>query len=322
MTMKSDPLTYGPVNSRRLGRSLGINIIPAKTCTLDCIYCQCGRTTRKTLRRQSFYPVPEIMAQVRAALGRTTVDCLTFSGEGEPTLNLDIGTLIRRLKKEFRLPVAVITNSTLLTRRQVQRDLLAADILVPSLDAADQRTFARIDRCHPRLRIEAIINALIQFRRRYRGQLWLEIMLVKGVNDSVEHVVKLRQTAWEIRPDKVHINTVTRPPAEKHALPMDYDDLCNIKLLFGPEAEIPPPPSTGKTAPRDRAPARTLPHTFPLEQSILNSLAGRPATAADLACGLNLPRTLISNALRRLLNEARITRQRFGRSYYYSPART
>jgi len=191
---------YGPVPSRRLGLSLGINITPFKTCTLDCVYCQCGRTTKKTLERRSFFPIENILAAVRSAVrpspltpNPTPPDFLTFSGEGEPTLNKDIGRIIRRLKREFSIPVAVITNSTLLIDPQVRRDLYAADLVVPSLDAADQRNFAKVDRGHRDLRVADIIEGLKLFRRYFRGKMWLEIMLVKGINDSVEHVVALRK---------------------------------------------------------------------------------------------------------------------------------
>ncbi|MEO0086111.1 MAG: radical SAM protein, partial [candidate division WOR-3 bacterium] len=166
--------TYGPVPSRRLGLSLGINIIPRKTCTLDCCYCQLGRTTTKTLRRQSFFPVNDILAQVRAAVRnsatgprKSRISFLTFSGEGEPTLNSDLGRLIRRLKQEFSIPVAVITNSTLITDPRVRHDLYAADLVVPSLDAADQRTFTKIDRGRRELQIADIIAGLKLFRRYY-----------------------------------------------------------------------------------------------------------------------------------------------------------
>ncbi|MEO0073730.1 MAG: radical SAM protein [candidate division WOR-3 bacterium] len=308
-------IVYGPVQSRRLGRSLGINIIPAKTCTLDCVYCQCGRTTCKTLARRSFYPPELIVERVRQALKGQRVDCLTFSGEGEPTLNRDIGRLIRRLKREFRIPVVVITNSTLLTRPQVRQDLLAADIVVPSLDAVDQRTFMKVNRGHPRLKIERIIAGLKRFRRKYKGRFWLEIMLVKGVNDAVEHVVRLRQVAWELRPDKVHLNTVVRPPAEPFALPMDEEDMQNIRLLFGGDAEICGVPAGRIRAGRGRAAVRDV------AERVLASLAGRPSTIEDLAVGLNLPRTLVANTLRWLVRSGRCRETRFGHRRYFTHCR-
>lgn len=304
-------LVYGPVLSRRLGRSLGINIIPAKTCTLDCVYCQCGRTTCKTLVRQSFYPMEQVIEKVRQAVKGQCVDCLTFSGEGEPTLNKEIGRLIRRLKREFGIPVAVITNSTLLMLPQVRRDLLSADIVVPSLDAADQRTFMRVNRGHRRLKIDRIITGMRRFRRTYRGRFWLEVMLVRGINDAVDHVVRLRQVAWDLRPDKIHLNTVVRPPAEPTALPMEKEDMQNIRLLFGGDAEICAIPARPARASRCRTTNQAV------TDQILASLAGRPSTVQDLSAGLNLPATLVANALRWLVRSGRCRKARFGSRLYF-----
>jgi wyosine [tRNA(Phe)-imidazoG37] synthetase (radical SAM superfamily) len=319
---RHSPFVYGPVPSRRLGLSLGINIVPAKTCTLDCVYCQCGRTTKKTLERKSFFPVEDILAEVRNAVRQSPIvnrgsppDFLTFSGEGEPTLNKDIGRLIRRLKNEYAIPVAVITNSTLMTEPQVRRDLYAADLVVPSLDAADQRTFARVDRCHRDLRIADIIEGLRLFRRHYRGKMWLEIMLVKGVNDSVEHVVALRKAAYEVRPDRVQLNTVVRPPAEKSAKPMSRDDLEQIQCLFGPNTDVvesSASPSVQAEIPKRRFRGRP-------DAAIAATVANRPVTRADLAAALGIAPNVLDPALRRLLHAKRIRQVDFWGKTFYEP---
>jgi wyosine [tRNA(Phe)-imidazoG37] synthetase (radical SAM superfamily) len=301
---------YGPVPSRRLGLSLGINIIPHKTCTLDCIYCQCGRTTNKTRQRRSFYPADEVVAQVRDAVRRSRPSYLTFSGEGEPTLNRDIGRLIRRLKAEFSIPVAVITNSTLMPDPQVRRDLYAADLVVPSLDAADQRTFARVDRCHQRLSVADIIEGLVQFRRYYRGRLWLEIMLVKDVNDSVEHLTKLRRAAERIRPDRIHLNTVVRPPAETWARPLSQDDLEQIRLLFGPDAEI-----ASSSVPCRRARRRGDP-----AQAVVALVSGRPVTEQDAARCVGFTPERLRPTLERLVRDGRIRRVAYQGKVYFEAA--
>jgi wyosine [tRNA(Phe)-imidazoG37] synthetase (radical SAM superfamily) len=313
---------YGPVPSRRLGLSLGINIIPFKTCTLDCVYCQCGRTTKKTLERRSFFPVDDILAAVRFAVRPsplaphpTPPDFLTFSGEGEPTLNRDIGRIIRRLKREFSIPVAVITNSTLMPDPQVRRDLYAADLVVPSLDAADQRNFAKVDRGHRDLRVADIIAGLKRFRRYYRGKMWLEIMLVKGVNDSVEHIVALRKAAWEIRPDRVQLNTVVRPPAEKSARPLSHEDLEQIRCLFGPNTDVverSASPSVQRQIPRHRFRGRP-------DAAIAATVAGRPVTRADLAGALGIAPGALDSALRRLLRAKRIRQVDFWGKTFYEP---
>lgn len=316
--MEHTAFVYGPVPSRRLGLSLGINIIPRKTCTLDCCYCQLGRTTCKTLRRRSFFPVADILAEVgsavrrAAAAGGPKISFLTFSGEGEPTLNSDIGRLIRRLKSGFSIPVAVITNSTLLTDPQVRRDLYAADLVVPSLDAADQRTFAKIDRGHRDLRIADIIAAIRTFRRYFRGQLWLEIMLVRGVNDSPGQLMKLRRAAWEIRPDLVHLNTVVRPPAEKWARPLPPDDLEQVKMLFGPDAEI-----AESALPPRRHRLKGDPET-----AIVATVSSRPVTLEDLIRSTGLPAARLRQLLARLVRRRRIRRVVFwGKVFYEATAR-
>ena len=310
--MTQHSFVYGPVPSRRLGRSLGINIIPFKTCTLDCFYCQCGKTTVKTIERCSFFPVRDILAAVRSAVRPSPPDFLTFSGEGEPTLNRDIGRIIRRLKREFSIPVAVITNSTLLTDPQVRRDLYAADLVIPSLDAADQHDFARVDRNHRDLSAKDIVEGLKRFRRGYRGRIWLEIMLVKGVNDSVEHVVALRKAAWEIKPDRVQLNTVVRPPAEKFARPMSHDDLEQIQCLFGPNTDIIGEVKAKGRRTKDKVPG--LP-----DEAIAATVQGRPVTKLDLVCSLGVAPREIEAALRRLLRVKRIRCVNYSGKAFYEP---
>jgi wyosine [tRNA(Phe)-imidazoG37] synthetase (radical SAM superfamily) len=308
--------TYGPVRSRRLGLSLGLNIIPRKTCPLDCIYCQCGRTTRKTVERQSFFPVRDVLAAVRKAVAERKTEFLTFSGEGEPTLNKDIGRIIRALKREYTIPVAVITNSAFLPDPEVRRDLHPADLVMPSLDAADQRTFARVDRCHRNLRVEDIIAGLVSFRRYYRGRLWLEIMLVKGVNDSVEHLVRLRKAVARIRPDRVQLNTVVRPPAEKSARPLSHDDLLQIQALFGPRTDIACAVSRASASVRSAVRHSTA---GPLNHSnaIVSLVRGRPVTESDISRSAGLPRSALRPLLTRLRRDGLIRPVRYwGRTFF------
>ncbi|MGQ9708182.1 MAG: radical SAM protein [bacterium] len=300
---------YGPVPSRRLGLSLGLNIIPKKTCTLNCIYCQCGRTTRMTITRQSFFPVEEIINQVRAAVKNRRIDYLTFSGEGEPTLNQDIGKIIRLLKKEFKKPVAVITNSTLLSYPRVRKNLYPADLVVPTLAAADQETFVHLNRPYPHLRIEEIISGLKKFRRFFRGKIWLEIMLVKNINDSPEHLMKLRRLAHEINPDRIQLNTVVRPPAERFAQPLTEDDLIQVQMLFGPESEIAQSP-----IPKQQKQFRGNP-----VQAILSVIENRPVTEQDLVHSLGIPEKRLKQILSALALKKRIKKIIYwGKVFYES----
>lgn len=231
---------FGPVLSRRLGRSLGVNIIPAKTCNFNCIYCQLGKTNRFSGGIKKYIDTEEFLAQLKSMLKKNkNIDSITFSGAGEPTLNSQIGVLIWQVKKITSTPVAVITNSSLLYKKYVQDALMAADIVVPSLDAVDAKIFKRINRPCRHSRVKKIINGLIKFSRRYKGKLWLEILLVKGVNDSAGHLKKMAKTAKLIKSDKIQLNTVLRPPAENFACPLSQKELKSINAkFFGGLAEV------------------------------------------------------------------------------------
>jgi len=185
---------FGPVPSRRLGFSLGIDIIPAKTCTLNCVYCQLGPTACPTLKRKPYVTTKTILAEITTVLkDNPAIDYLTFSGSGEPTLNSEIGKMIQKVKKITTIPVTVLTNGTLLYIPEVRRSLMDADVVLPSLDAASEPVFRRINRPHPNLNLELIIEGLRRFGKEYRGKIWLEVMLVKGVNDSDTELNKIRE---------------------------------------------------------------------------------------------------------------------------------
>ena len=230
---------FGPVPSRRLGLSLGVDPIPKKLCTLDCVYCEVRQTDLRALKRKEYIPARSIIAELQTALRELKeLDFVTFSGSGEPTLNSTLGELIHAVKLITRVPVAVITNGTLLYRDDVRRDLLEADVVLPSLDAATQPVFEQINRPHPQLKINTIIEGLKQFRTEYRGKIWLEILLVEGINDTETELAALREAINEIRPDKVQLNTVVRPPAESFAHPVNEERLREIQTYFGGTCEI------------------------------------------------------------------------------------
>jgi len=234
------PIIFGIVRSRRLGKSLGINIVPPKTCSLNCVYCQIGRTRKTSQKRQPYVSPEEVEKQVKRFLTKSKEhpDYLTLSGAGEPTLNSQIGKIIRRIKKAKNLPVAVITNATLLSQAAVRRQLKAADIVLPSLDAARQKTFERINRPCPGIKINEMIRGLRIFRKIYKGTIWLEIMLVRNVNDSKEDLRALKKVVSFLKPDRVQLNTVVRDPAEKFAKPLGTTELKRIKKFFGKSCEI------------------------------------------------------------------------------------
>lgn len=288
---------YGPVPSRRLGYSLGVDILPFKTCSLDCIYCQLGHTKRKTVRRQKYFDENIILAQIKDAIASgQRIDYITFSGSGEPTLNTALGNLIREIKKSTAIPVAILTNGTLLFRKSVREALFPADLVVPSLDAATQDIFERINRPHPSLKIEHIIGGLTKFRHEFGGKIWLEVLLVKGVNDSPTHLDALKTAISGINPDKIHLNTVVRPPAEKSAFPLSSHELSEIRQFFGKKAEV--------VAEFDKSQDR--PASQDLKAAILALVARRPVTLADMSQSLGKHQNELIKYCDFLLKEGRI----------------
>lgn len=230
---------YGPVTSRRLKRSLGIDIVPFKKCSFNCIYCQLGKSARTTIARSSFYPIEDILEEVSQAIKKhRNIDYLTFSGSGEPTLNKDIGFLIKSIKEITDIPVAVLTNTSLLNIKSVRDQLRSADVVAPSLDAADPKTYKRINRPYEGLELRKILSGLITFSREFKGQLWLEIMLIKGINDSIESLRGFKKLIKKIKPARVHLNTVVRLPAETYARPLSLAEMQLAKRIIGQKAEI------------------------------------------------------------------------------------
>jgi len=230
---------FGPVPSRRLGLSLGVDIVPLKVCTLDCIYCQIGRTTEKTIERKEYVSCQAVLEELdlRIAEG-LEADYITISGSGEPALNSQLGAIIDGIKKITSIPVAVLTNGTLLTDSSVRADCAKADLVLPSLDAADQQTFERINRPHRQLDIEQIIEGLCSFRAEYAGQIWLEVFLIEGFNADNGQISKLTEVVERIRPDKVQLNTAVRPTAEQGIKSLDAGRLEQIAEKIGSNCEV------------------------------------------------------------------------------------
>lgn len=208
---------YGIVPSRRLGRSLGVSTIPFKTCNYSCVYCQLGRTTNMTNIRQTFYPPEEIIDEFRAFVvkeGITDFDVVTIVGEGEPLLYKPLDTIIDSLKSISKKQVVLITNGSLLYDENVRNEIKNIDILMPTLDAWDNDSFKKINRPYGKLLFDEVYNGLLKFRKEFSGQIWLEVMLVKGLNDSKEALEQLKEKISEVKPERVYLNIPVRPPAE------------------------------------------------------------------------------------------------------------
>lgn len=301
---------YGPVPSRRLGFSLGVDILPFKTCSLNCIYCQLGPSLKTTSERNKYFDPEIILTQIKKAnSSNQQIDYVTFSGSGEPTLNASIGELILDIKRTVKIPVAVLTNSTLMFRKSVREALIPADLLVPSLDAATQQVFERVNKPDSSLKVEDIIEGLIKFRQEFEGTIWLEILFVKGVNDSKSHLKKLKEAITRIKPDRIHLNTVVRPPAEHSALPLNREELEKIKGIFGENCEI-----VVEFANKTQNPLSEN-----LDQRILSMVKRRPMTLHDISTTLGTHQNEILKYMDSLLKKNKIKGIVHKGQKYYEP---
>jgi wyosine [tRNA(Phe)-imidazoG37] synthetase (radical SAM superfamily) len=231
---------YGPVPSRRLGFSLGVDLIPKKTCSFDCIYCQLGPSDKKTIKRFFFINLNEFSKSLKEAVkDHPKIDYITLSGSGEPTLHKSLDKIIKTIKKvtKNKYPVCVITNSSLLYRKDVRKELLGADLVIPSLDGATARTFAKINRPHKSITFKKVVNGLIRFRKEFKGEIWLEIMLVGGVNDTIGEAKKFKELVKKIKPDKVQLNLPIRPAEVKVSLP-GAKKVKRIKEIICEDVEV------------------------------------------------------------------------------------
>ncbi len=272
-------LIYGPVPSRRLGFSLGVDLVPYKICSYNCVYCQIGPTPETTLERKPYFPGQMVLDQVAASLKKgVQPDYITLGGSGEPTLNSDIAEIIQGVKKMTDIPVAVITNGSLFGDETVRKDLQNADVVLPSLDACDGAMYRKINRPHPDLVFEAVADGLIDFRKMFAGRIWLEIFIVKGINDTEAAMRGFKRWTDPCGPDKIHLNTAVRPTAEQNIGRVSEEDLTALCEILGPRAEV--------IAAFNKQ--RLTEAQLDTEQEILNMLGRRPCTLADIAGGLGL----------------------------------
>lgn len=245
------PLVFGPLPTRRLGRSLGIDTVPSKTCNWNCVYCQLGRTHPLTTTRRTLFPVEAILAEVRARLielPTNAIDWITFVASGEGTLHRDIGKLIRAVKELSDHPVAVITNGSLLNQPAVRAELAAADAVLPTLDAGDAALFQRINRPHRQLTFSNHVAGIEAFaRRKHRGRLWIEVMLISGMNDSDEALEQLARVLRRIGPDEIHVTLPTRCPVESWVRPPPAARVSLAEAILGAQAKTTLSPSPTAT---------------------------------------------------------------------------
>lgn len=299
---------FGPVPSRRLGRSLGIDLVPFKTCSYDCIYCQLGRTTRKTVARKEWVPVGAVLDELRRKLdGRP--DYITLGGSGEPTLHSGLGEIIAGIHAMCDIPVAVLTNGSLLWDSSVRADLAGANVVMPSLDAGDESMFLAVNRPHPTITFEKMLSGLAAFRSEFGGQYWLEVMLLAGHTAPQAHVRMIAEHVRRIGPDRVQLNTAVRPPAEDYAAPVPPARLRELARLFKPRgtviAEYRGRRVGGAGLEQD-------------QRDILDLLLRRPCSEEDLVSCLHLRPVELAKHLEALEAAGRIAGQSHGGNIFYS----
>ncbi|MBF0280182.1 MAG: radical SAM protein [SAR324 cluster bacterium] len=298
---------FGPVHSRRLGRSLGIDIVPRKCCNLNCIYCEVGPTTTKGLQRDYYVSWRELEEQFLEALHQRNPDVITITGMGEPTLNKHLKEIVIQIKLHTNKPLVLLSNSLLFTIPEVRNDVLGFSIISPSLDAVLEEDFQKIDRPLIAITPEQIVEGLISLRQEFKGKLWLEVLLCEGYNDSPPALEALQKAVGRINPDKIHLNTIGRPPLtamkEKFAdrvRPLTIEKLESIRRLLGPKAEI------IASQPKRETAEQMIPH---LQEQILEYLKRRPADQAEVACGLNVSADAVGIALEQLFQADKLQKK-------------
>lgn len=299
---------FGPVPSRRLGRSLGVDLAPRKVCTMDCVYCQIGRTTRLTVERAEFVPAAVVLDEIKEKLRQgPKPDYITLAGSGEPTLNSAIGDVISGIKNITDVPVAVLTNGTLFSDPAVRRDCALADVVMPSLDAGDEETFQRVNRAEASLTLESLVAGMETFRKEYSGQIWLEVFLVHGMNSSESQLRKMRKLIDRIRPDRVQLNTAVRPTADSSVRALSEPELKTAALELGPNAEV------VADFRRDVG----LSDFTAGDSDVLDIIRRHPLTIEDIAMGMGIHITEAGKRVGRLLAEGKIVKEPRNNKLFY-----
>lgn len=299
---------FGPVPSRRFGRSLGVDLTPYKTCSQDCVFCQLGRTTHKTVQRMDYVPLDTVLQELSDWLkAGGEADYITLSGSGEPTLHAHFGEVLGVIRSQSTIPAVLLTNGSLFHLREVREQAGRADIVKISLSAWDQSSFVWVNRPHPDLRFDQIVEGQKAFRKDFRGQIWMEVFLLAGMNSSPADVTRISRLAEQIRPDRIHLNTAVRPTAEKFAAPLGREKMSALAEIFHPTAELIAPFQARKGGKKQGN----------LEK-IHGMLERRPCTADDIARVSGMHINEVLKYLGKLLQEGRIRPKRMEDFLYYT----
>ncbi len=301
---------FGPVPSRRLGRSLGIDLVPYKTCTFDCVYCELGPTTCLTKMRRPYVETDSVCKELAERLGQLkgALDYITFAGSGEPTLNSNLGILIRKIKSMSNYPLALLTNSSLLPDPDIRAEVAPLDLIVPSLDAVNKNTFHAINRPLEGIEIEEIIYGLIRLREEFSGEIWLEVLVCKGINESESELNLIKKAVDKIRPDRIQINTVFRPPSIIGIEPVSEKRLKEIETFMGERAQ-----AVGK----DNITRRINLGSRSLRTRMLMLLKRRPCTIDDITNTISMARDDLVNLLAGMMEKGEVSKIYYqGETYY------
>ncbi len=299
---------FGPVPSRRLGLSLGVDIIPLKTCTQNCLYCQLCVDAPQVAERREYAPIEDVLKELKAKLAENaSIDCITISGSGEPTLHSGIGRLIGEIKKLTSIMVVVITNGTLLWKEDVRSSLLAADAVMPSLDACDQGVFEHLNNPHSEITFDKLVDGLIAFRKEFKGMFWLEVFMIERINTSDAQIEKFRSLIEKISPDKVQLNTTVRPAVHREVVPVSEDRLNEIAAKLGTKAEV--------IAKFDK---KAIPaSTGSLIERIIATLKRRPCSAQGLSASLGAEQADIEEQIKILLHKSIVRAEIINETEFY-----
>ena len=305
---------FGPVPSRRLGMSLGIDLIPKKVCSLNCVYCEVGKTTKRTTQRMEYVLYDRVISELNQFMSQKPgIDYITFSGSGEPTLNSRIGDVLSYIRKNFpSIKTAVLTNGSLLYDAALRSELLAADVVLPSLDAASQEVFEKIDRPAEGLLIENYIQGLIEFRKVYKAKIWLEVFFLKGYNDARQELDLLKTAIQKISPDLVQLNTLDRPGTVEGLIPLSHEELQNIIDYW----QLPAVEIIASAQVRSKLNS----YSGDIASAILETIARRPCTLDDLHRFLGIHVNEINKYLSSLEAEHKIKTVHLERGVFYEPA--
>jgi wyosine [tRNA(Phe)-imidazoG37] synthetase (radical SAM superfamily) len=298
---------FGPVPSRRFGRSLGVDLTPYKTCSLDCVFCQLGRTTKKTITRQEYVPTDMVLSELEEWLKKDgRADYITLSGSGEPTLHSRFGEVLEFIRKNSAIPAVLLTNGTTLHLPEVRDAAACANVVKVSLSAWDQASYVWMNRPHPELRFDQLIEGQKAFRAQFKGQLWMEVFLVGGINSMHDDVQKIATLAQEIGPDRIHLNTAVRPPAEDFATALSKERMESLIHLFHPTAEIIAEFS-----------AKHADNIQASQETIFSMLQRRPCTADQIAEIFGMHLNEVSKYLGSLIRTDQIRTERKNSTVYY-----